>query len=136
MALVSPELAAAVDARLRSAAAPFERGTRGWLARGAIQAPGYVSPYLLTGLTRCAVCDGPIGTITRMHGTGTRRWTRHEPSFDKVRVDGWLCSKIDGNFYLGNTGESVDDLLRFTVQEAQILVVRCRRARLIGLVLL
>src|SRR5262249_56375865 len=46
LALVSPALAAAVDARLRSAASAFPRGVRGALTGGAVQAPGYASPTL------------------------------------------------------------------------------------------
>jgi hypothetical protein len=43
------------------------------LTGGAVQAPGYASPYLLTSFARCAVCGGPLGTISRMHGTGAKR---------------------------------------------------------------
>jgi hypothetical protein len=71
---VSPELAAAVDARLRAAEAAFPRSVRGALTGGAVQAPGYASPYLLTNFARCADCEGPIGTITRSHGSGAKRW--------------------------------------------------------------
>jgi site-specific DNA recombinase len=74
LAIVSAELAAAVDARLRSAASTFPRGARGALTGGAVQAPGYASPYILTNFARCAECGGPIGTITRSHGTGAKRW--------------------------------------------------------------
>ena len=73
LAIIPPELAAAVDARLR-AAASFPRGQRGALTGGAVQALGYASPYLLTNFARCAVCSGPLGTITRIHGTKARRW--------------------------------------------------------------
>src|SRR5262249_2959416 len=73
LAIVPSELAAAVDARLRSAAATFPRGTRGVLTGGAVQAPGYASAYLLTNLTGCAECGGRIGTITRTHGTRVKR---------------------------------------------------------------
>ena len=74
LAIVSPDLAAAVDARLRSAAVAFPRGVRGTLTGGAVQAPGYASPYLLTNFARCATCGGPLGTITRSHGTGAKRF--------------------------------------------------------------
>jgi len=74
LALVPLALAAAVDARLRVAATTFPRGPRGVLTGGAVQAPGYASPYLLTNFARCAVCTGPLGTITRTHGTGKARW--------------------------------------------------------------
>jgi site-specific DNA recombinase len=74
LAIVSPELAAAVDARLRVAASAFPRGVRGALTGGAVQAPGYAPPYILTNFARCATCGGPLGTITRSHGTGAKRW--------------------------------------------------------------
>jgi len=44
------------------------------LTGGAVQAPGYASPYILTNFARCADCGGPIGTVTRSHGTGAKRW--------------------------------------------------------------
>ena len=74
LALVSPELAAAVDVRLRSAVKAFPRGAHGTLTGGAVQAPGYASPYPLTNFARCVECGGPIGTISRSHGTGAKRW--------------------------------------------------------------
>ena len=74
LAIVSAELAARVDDRLAIAATTFRRSAGGRLTGGAVQAPGYASPYLLTNFARCASCGGPLGTIARTHGTGAKRW--------------------------------------------------------------
>jgi len=108
LALVSPALAAAVDGRLRVAATTFPRGPRGVLTGGAVQAPGYASPYLLTNFARCAVCSGPLGTITRMHGTGKARWP--------VRFYGCTTRDRRGPTMCGNA-----TLLRHEILDAAIL---------------
>jgi site-specific DNA recombinase len=74
LAIVSTDLAARVDERLATAATTFRRRAGGRLTGGAVQAPGYASPYVLTNFARCAACGGPLGTITRSHGTGSKRW--------------------------------------------------------------
>jgi hypothetical protein len=74
LAIVSPDLAKAVDERLATAATTFRRAPGGRLTGGAVQAPGYASPYLLTNFARCGTCGGPLGTITRTHGTHPKRW--------------------------------------------------------------
>src|SRR5262249_45373226 len=74
LAIIPSQLAEAVDAGRTAAATTVARASRGTLTGGAVQAPGYASPYVLTNFARCAVCGGPLGTISRMHGTGTNRW--------------------------------------------------------------
>ena len=55
------------------------------------------SAYLLTGFTRCSVCNGPIGTDLRGHGSGNNR--QHIPNYaclDHKRRGAAICTNRVG----------------------------------------
>jgi site-specific DNA recombinase len=71
--IIPDDLWAAVQARLHANETHYTRSARGGLKGGAVRRGDDESPYLLTGLATCATCGGPMGTVTRMHGTGGHR---------------------------------------------------------------
>jgi site-specific DNA recombinase len=134
LAIVPAELAAMVDARLRAAAGAFPRARSGVLVGGAVQAPGYASPYLLTGFGRCAMCGGPLGTISRSHGSGSKRWlARFYGCTTRDRRGPATCSNstllrheiLDAAFLDAIRARLDDGLLRDAIARAAAL----RRAR-------
>jgi site-specific DNA recombinase len=134
LAIVSPELAAAVDARLSTATSTFRRAAGGRLTGGAVQAPGYASLYLLTNFARCSECGGPIGTITRTHGSGGKRFpARFYGCTTRDRRGPATCANstllrheiLDAAFLDAIRAKVEDDLIRDAVTRA----VDLRRAR-------
>ena len=72
--IISDELWEAAQARLQRARDTYVRGPRGRLiARPSLR--DLDTPYLLSGLARCAACGGPLASVTRdFKAHGRRRY--------------------------------------------------------------
>jgi site-specific DNA recombinase len=85
--IVSDELWADAQARRTRLQRTTRRASSGRL-RGRPAAENFVSPYLLTGLARCAECGGSLGGFTSRHG-------RRQPPFyacaTHVKRGGTVC---------------------------------------------
>jgi len=97
--IVSPELAARVNARLATQAALYPRGASGATRGKLIGRPRHQdeSAYLLVGFAECGVCGGPVGTDLRAHGSaGSRRHVPHYACLDHKRRGDAICINTVG----------------------------------------
>lgn len=126
LAIIPPDLAAAVKARLRAGAARFTRRT-GPVTGGDTLSLAYPSSYLLTNFARCAECGGRIGTVTRTHGNPRRRWivrfygcTTHSNRGSQICRNATLLRHeiLDGAFLDAIRASIDDDLLQDAVARA------------------
>jgi hypothetical protein len=83
--IVSDELWAAVESRLTRAAELFPRGRDGGRLMGRPSHGDGESPYLLTGFTICAICEGSVGGLARLHGSGA--------ASERKRVTFYSCTR-------------------------------------------
>jgi site-specific DNA recombinase len=115
--IISEELWQAVHARLAKAGAALPRTRQGGKLLGR---PSYLdgdSPYLLMGFTACSICGGPVGTETRMHGTGSKRWpVRHYRCLTSQKRGDTVCGnrvtlrqELLDQAVLGSVSEVLDE---------------------------
>jgi site-specific DNA recombinase len=83
--IVSDDFWSAVQARLTKAAELFPRRRDGGQLFGRPSYGDADSPYLLTGFAACSICEGSVGGLTRLHGTG--------PASGRKRVQFYSCTR-------------------------------------------
>jgi site-specific DNA recombinase len=122
LAIISPELWAAVQARLTETASAYIRTTGGKL--GGRPQSGIESQHLLTGLTQCSMCGGSMVFTKRTAGRATYSYYRCSVNWRRGALgcaNGLAVPEVVAD-------RAVIDALRKEVLDAEVITATLRKA--------